>query len=163
MLLLPITQSSLTLQVCPGKTASGREHPWAGVRPGAQTPGSSRQNLAGAVVLASKTQTGLQGWAAKLSRKDVTFAGGTSILFLNLSTMDGVPETTTAAACQLSHQQRLFPKLKKIALSISSHWSVFQAPGSQMKVGKSTENLHIINSLKPKNPDLYNLKQMFPG
>lgn len=115
------------------------------------------------MVLASKTQTGLQGWAAKLGRKDVTFAGGTSILFLNLSTVDGVPESITTGACQLSHQQRLFPKLKKIAPSISSHWSVFQAPGSQMKVGKSTENPHIINSLKPKNPDLYNLNQCILG
>lgn len=106
-----------------------------------------------AVVLTSKTQAGLQGWAAELGKKDVTFAGGTSILFLNLSTGDGVPESATAAAGQPSHQQNLFPKLKKIALSISSHWSVFQAPGSQRKGGESTENLHIINSLKPKNAD----------
>ena len=98
-------------------------------------------------------QAGLQGWAAKLGKKGTAVADGTPIPFLNLSTVDEAPEAATGAA--RSHPiSRCFPKLKKIALSIASHWSVSRAPGSQGKAGESTENPHITDSLKPKNPDL---------
>ena len=86
----------------------------------------------------SKTQAGLQGWAAKLGKKGTAVADGTPIPFLNLSTVDEAPEAATGAA--RSHPiSRCFPKLKKIALSIATgrfpeHQAVREKQGNQLRI-----------------------------